>query len=84
MKFGTNKENSGEFKSEFGMNLIIYKAFQPKIKFLKFQLFICSTDRVMIADLRNSYIVFRGGIWCFGKHKALKPKRGAFFLQSSP
>jgi len=29
----------------------------------------------MIADL----IVCRGGIWCFGKHKALKLKRGAFF-----
>jgi len=25
----------------------------PKLKFWKFQLFICSKDRVMIADLRN-------------------------------
>ena len=25
----------------------------PKLKFWKFQLFICSTDRAMIVDLRN-------------------------------
>jgi len=25
----------------------------PKLRFWKFQLFICSKDRVMIADLRN-------------------------------
>jgi len=37
-------------------------------------LFAQQIEIIMIADL----IVCRGGIWYFGKHKALKPKRGAF------
>ena len=39
-----------------------------------------SIDRVVIADLRNN-IVCRGGIWYFGKHEALKPKRGPYILR---
>ena len=38
-------------------------------------LFAQQIEIIMIADL----IVCRGGIWYFGKCKALKPKRGAFF-----
>jgi len=46
---------------------------------LKSQLFICSKDRVMIAGL-----IVWGRIWYFGKHKVLKPKRGAVFFSRVP
>ena len=54
-----------------------------KYKFWKIKLFICSTDRVMIADFRNTgYIVCRDGICYVNKCKALKPKNVNFFWTS--
>ena len=54
----------------------------PKLKFWKIQLLYAQQIEYNDCWSQN-YIVCRDGIWYFGKHKALKPRRDSIFLQSS-
>ena len=69
------------FFSKFAIIQLPKVSIQPKIKmFVKFQLSICSTHRVMIAaDLRNVATVCRDENWYFSKHKTLKTEKKCIF-----